>query len=206
MLSLRHPSCPAYFTYVSSASEALPIVSLQVMDAFPTSFDRPCDNLSLPTSERRLTSCQKQKLSKTIAGESLEGAVVRSTALESFVSIIWGLQLLQLVLEARFERSQLVIACVKPARGVQIPVAVCLCPQCDGDRRISEAHHHVKLANVRDEPVGDSVERAPHVRILVGIDDEVFLPVPIGGGVERSLAFIEDAATSKGKASVSRMF
>jgi hypothetical protein len=122
------------------------------------------------------------------------------------VSIIWGLQLLQLVLEARFERSQLVIACVKPARGVQIPVAVCLCPQCDGDRRISEAHHHVKLANVRDEPVGDSVERAPHVRILVGIDDEVFLPVPIGGGVERSLAFIEDAATSKGKASVSRMF
>jgi hypothetical protein len=169
------------------------------MDALPTSFSRPCDNRPLPTSDRRLTSCQKQKLSKTVAGESLECAVVRSAALESFVGIIRGLQLLQLVHKARFERSQLIIARVKPARGVQIPVAVCFCPQCDGDGRISEAQHHVKLANARDEPVGDAVERAPHVRILVGVDDEIFLPVPTGGGVERSLAFIENAATSEGE-------
>jgi hypothetical protein len=52
---------------------------------------------------------------------------------------------------------------------------------------------------VRYELVGDTVEGAPQVRILMGVDDEVFLPVPIGRGVERSLAFIEDAATSEEK-------
>jgi hypothetical protein len=167
------------------------------MEAVLTSFGSLCNYHSLPTSDRLLTSCQE--LSKTVASESLECTVVRSTALGSFVSIIRGLQLLQLSPEARFKCSQLVVAGVKLTRGIQIPVAVCLCPQRDSDRHVVKSDHHVKLANVRYELVGDTVEGAPHVRILMGVDDEVFLPVPIGRGVERSLAFIEDAATSEGK-------
>jgi hypothetical protein len=174
-------------------------VSLKVMNAAPTSFGSPCDNHSLPTSDRRLVSCQNQELSKTVTSESLECGVVWSAALGSFVCIILVLQLLQLFLEARFKRSQLVIAGVKLARGVQIPVAVCLYPQRDGDRHISEANHHLVFANVCHELVGDMIKRTLHVRILVGVDDEILLPVHAESGVERALALVENAATSPGK-------
>jgi hypothetical protein len=121
---------------------------------------------------------------------------MRSTALESFVGVIRPLQLLQLSSKLRFKRSQLVVAGVKPARGIQIPVAVYLCPQCNGDRHASDAHHHLVFANVCHELVGNMIKRTPHVRILVGVDDEVPFPVRAESEVECVLALVEDAATS----------
>ena len=58
---------------------------------------------------------------------------------------------------------------------------------------------------MRSEFVGQPVKRAPDARVLVDVDDEVFLPIQTGGAVESGLAFVEDlaAAGSEGYTSAS---